>query len=60
MIPKPFGPRMQVSDALAALERAFKQIGIKSPVTMPAPGDVRWVELMLALLQGRPSTCTTR
>jgi hypothetical protein len=44
MIPKPFGPRMQVADAQAVLERVFKQMGIKSPITMPAAGDVRWVE----------------
>jgi Protein-arginine deiminase (PAD) len=44
MIPKPFGPRMQLADAQAVLERAFKQLGIKSPVVLPSTGDVRWVE----------------
>jgi hypothetical protein len=44
MIPKPFGPRMEVADAQAVLERAFKQLGIKSPVVLPSTGDVRWVE----------------
>jgi hypothetical protein len=44
MIPKPFGPRMQTGDAQAVLERAFKQLGIKSPVVLPLTGDVRWVE----------------
>jgi hypothetical protein len=44
MIPKPFGPRMQVADAQTVLEATFKKMAVTSPVVMPLAGDVRWVE----------------
>jgi hypothetical protein len=44
MIPKPFGPRMKVSDAQDVLKRVFSRLGVNPPVRMPAAGDVRWVE----------------